>query len=120
MTGGSLVKKGNGILDLTAGESGTRGSAELRAAEGISTAKARAYVDAAIDRLVHHSVILEMTGTSVRADTAEQAKREAATTVTKTMGTKGKPTDSEGATTTVTKTTTANDRQANDEVDGEI
>jgi DNA replication protein DnaC len=75
---------------------------------------------AAIDRLVHHSVILEMTGTSVRADTAEQAKREAATTVTKTMGTKGKPTDSEGTTTTVTKTKTANDRQANDEVDGEI
>ena len=36
----------------------------------------------AIDRLVHHSVILEMTGTSVRADAAEQAKKEAATTVT--------------------------------------
>ena len=29
---------------------------------------------AAIDRLVHHSVILEMTGTSVRADAAEQAE----------------------------------------------
>jgi len=37
---------------------------------------------AAIDRLVHHSVILEMTGTSVRADTAEQAKKEGATTNT--------------------------------------
>ena len=31
---------------------------------------------AVIDRLVHHSVILEMTGTSVRADAAEQAKKE--------------------------------------------
>lgn len=35
---------------------------------------------AAIDRLVHHAVILEMTGTSVRADVAEQAKKEGATT----------------------------------------
>ena len=39
---------------------------------------------AAIDRLVHHSVILEMTGTSIRADAADQAKREASTTVTAT------------------------------------
>ena len=39
---------------------------------------------AAIDRIVHHSVILEMTGPSVRADAAEQAKKEAATTVTGT------------------------------------
>jgi DNA replication protein DnaC len=39
---------------------------------------------AAIDRIVHHSVILEMTGPSVRADAAEHAKREAATTVTGT------------------------------------
>jgi len=45
---------------------------------------------AAIDRLVHHSVILEMTGTSVRADAAEQAKKEAATTVTGPTTTKGK------------------------------
>jgi len=37
---------------------------------------------AAIDRLVHHAVILEMTGTSLRADTAENAKKEAAATVT--------------------------------------
>jgi hypothetical protein len=35
---------------------------------------------AAIDRLVHHSVILEMTGTIVRAETAEQAKKEGTTT----------------------------------------
>lgn len=38
---------------------------------------------AAIDRLVHHSVILEMTGPSVRADEAEQARKETATTTTK-------------------------------------
>ncbi len=42
---------------------------------------------AVIDRLVHHSVILEMTGTSVRADAAEQAKREGATTTTETTAT---------------------------------
>jgi DNA replication protein DnaC len=45
---------------------------------------------AAIDRLVHHSVILEMTGTSVRADAAEQAKKEGATTITGTTTTRGK------------------------------
>ncbi len=45
---------------------------------------------AAIDRLVHHAVIIEMTGTSVRADTAEQTKKEEATTVTGTTKTKGK------------------------------
>jgi DNA replication protein DnaC len=44
---------------------------------------------AAIDRLVHHSVILEMTGTSVRADAAEYSKKEGATTVTGTMTTRG-------------------------------
>jgi len=42
---------------------------------------------AVIDRLVHHSVILEMTGTSVRADAAEQAKKEGATTTTETTTT---------------------------------
>jgi len=57
---------------------------------------------AAIDRLVHHSVILEMTGTSVRADAAEQAKKEAATT-------------------TVTgPTTTTKGKQSANDVDGEI
>jgi len=45
---------------------------------------------AVIDRLVHHSVILEMTGTSVRADAAEQAKKEGATTVTGSTTAKGK------------------------------
>lgn len=37
---------------------------------------------AAIDRLVHHAVILEMTGTSVRADAAAHTKKEGATTTT--------------------------------------
>ena len=55
---------------------------------------------AVIDRLVHHSVILEMTGTSVRADAAEQAKKEGATTVTGSTTTRGK--------------------QAANEVDGEV
>ena len=55
---------------------------------------------AVIDRLVHHSVILEMTGTSVRADAAELAKREGATTVT--------------------GTTTAKGKQAANEIDGEV
>ena len=53
---------------------------------------------AAIDRLVHHSVILEMTGTSVRADAAEQVKKEAATTTVTgpTTTTKGKQSANEG------------------------
>lgn len=37
---------------------------------------------AAIDRLVHHSVILEMTGPSVRAEAAEQSRKEVPTTTT--------------------------------------
>ena len=57
---------------------------------------------AAIDRLVHHSVILEMTGTSVRADAAEAARKETATTTTET-----------------TTTTTTKAKQSK-EVDGEI
>jgi len=57
---------------------------------------------AAIDRLVHHSVILEMTGTSIRAEAAEQAKKEGAPTTT----------------TTVTTTTKA--KQSTNEADGEI
>jgi DNA replication protein DnaC len=56
---------------------------------------------AAIDRLVHHSVILEMTGTSVRADAAEQAKKEGATTATGT-------------------TTTTKGKQSANEADGEV
>jgi DNA replication protein DnaC len=56
---------------------------------------------AAIDRLVHHSVIVEMTGPSVRADEAEQARKETATTTTET-------------------TTTTKAKQSTKEVDGEI
>jgi DNA replication protein DnaC len=56
---------------------------------------------AAIDRLVHHSVILEMTGPSIRADEAEQARKETATTTTET-------------------TTTTKAKQSVKEVDGEI
>lgn len=56
---------------------------------------------AAIDRLVHHSVILEMTGPSVRADEAEQARKETATTTTEA-------------------TTTTKAKQSTKEVDGEI
>jgi hypothetical protein len=37
---------------------------------------------AAIDRLVHHSVILEMTGTSIRAEAAEHARKDPTTTTT--------------------------------------
>jgi len=40
---------------------------------------------AAIDRLVHHSVILEMTGPSIRADEAVQARKEATTTTNTTI-----------------------------------
>jgi len=56
---------------------------------------------AAIDRLVHHSVILEMTGPSVRADEAEQARKETPTTTTET-------------------TTTTKAKQSTKEGDGEI
>jgi DNA replication protein DnaC len=60
---------------------------------------------AAIDRLVHHSVILEMTGPSVRAEAAEQARKDGATTTT---------------TTTTAATTTTKAKQSAKEVDGEI
>jgi len=56
---------------------------------------------AAIDRLVHHSVTLEMVGSSARAEAAEQARKEAATT-----------------TPTMTTTTTA--KRSTKESDGEM
>jgi DNA replication protein DnaC len=56
---------------------------------------------AAIDRLVHHSVILEMVGTSVRAEAAEQARKEPVTT-------------------TIATTTTTKAKQSTKDVDGEI
>jgi len=57
---------------------------------------------AAIDRLVHHSVVLEMTGSSIRADEAGQTMKEAATT------------------TTDTQATTTTSKQSTTEADGEI
>ena len=42
---------------------------------------------AAIDRLIHHAVILEMTGSSVRADAAMGARKEARATTTPTTTT---------------------------------
>jgi len=60
---------------------------------------------AAIDRLVHHSVILEMTGISVRAEAAEQAKKEGPATTT---------------TTTTPTTTTTKGKQSNKDSDGEL
>ena len=57
---------------------------------------------AAIDRIVHHSVILEMTGVSVRAEAAEKAKKD------------GTPP------TTTTPTTTTKSKQSTKEADGEI
>ena len=50
---------------------------------------------AVIDRLIHHAVILEMTGGSLRAEKAERTAKEARTTTTTT-----------GATTTTAATTT--------------
>lgn len=56
---------------------------------------------AAIDRLVHHAVILEMTGPSIRADEAEQARKEPPTTTTES-------------------TTTTKAKHGSREVDGEM
>jgi DNA replication protein DnaC len=57
---------------------------------------------AAIDRLIHHAVILEMVGTSVRADEAQDAIKDAKPTTTTTKPT----TTTEASTTTTTKPTT--------------
>lgn len=61
---------------------------------------------AAIDRLVHHSVILEMAGPSVRAEEAEKAKNEGAATTT--------------TTTTNAPATTTKRKQSTKEADGEM
>jgi DNA replication protein DnaC len=78
---------------------------------------------AAIDRLVHHSVILEMTGGSVRAEVAEQEKKAAAATTTAvaTTTTATEKAKTEGTTTTTTApaTTTAGN-QSTKELDGEM
>lgn len=75
---------------------------------------------AAIDRLIHHAVILELTGTSVRADEAEGALKEARTTTTTQTerANEGRDDSKEARTTTTTTTTTAGRRS--NEVDGEI
>jgi DNA replication protein DnaC len=76
---------------------------------------------AAIDRLVHHAVILELTGTSVRADQAQGALKEARTTTTTPTTTTPatQPNDEEARTTTTTPTTTTPATQSN-EVNGEM
>jgi hypothetical protein len=53
---------------------------------------------AAIDRLVHHAVILEMTGSSMRAEQAKSARKEMQTTTI--------------TPTTITPTTTTTEKEA--------
>ena len=50
---------------------------------------------AAIDRLIHHAVILEMAGPSVRAQAAKNALKEASTTPTTTTPTTATPANTE-------------------------
>jgi len=51
---------------------------------------------AAVDRLVHHSVILEMTGRSVRADAAQQARAATETATTTGATTTSTATEADG------------------------
>jgi DNA replication protein DnaC len=71
---------------------------------------------AAIDRLIHHAVILELTGTSKRADDAEVAVKEAkevkTTTANSKTGTSKRADDTEVAAKEV-KTTTASSKHTN-------
>ena len=71
---------------------------------------------AAIDRLVHHAVILEMTGTSVRADKARTNLKEAAPTTTTPTTT----TPTTTTPTTTTPTTTTPDPTSKQEAVGEM
>jgi DNA replication protein DnaC len=89
---------------------------------------------AAIDRLVHHSVILEMTGTSIRMDHAhsEQAQSSTLTTTTATTTTAttttpsaeptttvaAPPTKAKGAASTTTTPKTKNRDHSNKGIDG--
>lgn len=81
---------------------------------------------AAIDRLVHHSVILEMTGPSIRGEEAEQARREQTgekTATTTTTTTKTGNQDAENARKEQTRektTTTTKTGRSTEEDDGEI
>jgi DNA replication protein DnaC len=69
---------------------------------------------AVIDRLIHHAVILEMTGGSLRAEKAEKAAKEArATTTTTTAAT---TTTATTTTTAATATTAAEGQQGEAEV----
>lgn len=61
---------------------------------------------AAIDRLIHHAVIVEMTGNSVRAETAEGALKEAKEPTTTHATMKEKATETTQATTTKEAPTT--------------
>ena len=62
---------------------------------------------AAIDRLIHHAVILEMTGGSVRTEAAKRRGDPTTTTPTTTTPTTTTPTTTTPATTTPTTTTLA-------------
>lgn len=75
---------------------------------------------AAIDRIVHHSVILEMTGRSIRAEEAMRSEGGSATTITDPDQKAARKTTQErgGAPTTTTTTTTTG--QSGKEVDGEM
>lgn len=66
---------------------------------------------AAIDRLVHHAVIVEMTGKSVRAEDAEHAQNGATTTPTATTTSTRSPTRT---------TTTTNEKASDQKIDGEM
>ncbi|HLL24895.1 MAG TPA: IS21-like element helper ATPase IstB, partial [Kofleriaceae bacterium] len=74
---------------------------------------------AAIDRLVHHSVILEMTGTSVRAEHAQTDNQQRATPTNEATSTTATiPTT--GATPTTTTRTTSQNRRRHQGVAGEV
>jgi hypothetical protein len=74
---------------------------------------------AAIGRLVHHSVILEMTGTSVRAEHAQSDNQPGATSTTETTPALPPPpattTPTSGATPTTTTRSTSKNRGVNKE-----
>ncbi len=65
---------------------------------------------AAIDRVVHHSIILEMNNKSVRAEQAEEALRSTTTTPTTTTTTGAATTTDETTTTSASRSETAINR----------
>ena len=74
---------------------------------------------AAIDRLVHHAVILEMTGPSVRADEAASS-RAALTTTTEPTTTTGTTTSTRNGEGRDATTTTTNAKDSGQVIDGEM